>query len=208
LLLDNPISQNINSTTRIRDLLAQRGDIVMAKPVTGFQLVVKQNALFAALASDLAELYSMVAIVRNPIDTLASWMTVDLPVNQGRLPGGEKFDPRLVDELTNQTNTLQRQLRIYLWFVRQYLTSAIPIVKYEDIITTNGRALLKVFNLNHVSKKRLITPKRVFSTEVMTSLETIANSIHDDDMGGLYTSVEIQRAFLDLHRLKQGIEPG
>ena len=69
------------------------GEIEVHKALeTNFTLVVKHNALFAALLGQLATSFACLALIRNPLAVLASWQTVSLPVHDGRIPAGERFD--------------------------------------------------------------------------------------------------------------------
>ena len=90
LILDNPIQSYEKANSSIRKVVAKRGLLTLPPISQSHRIVIKQNAMFAALSADLKRHYAMVAIVRNPVDVLTSWMSVDLPVNQGRILGGEK----------------------------------------------------------------------------------------------------------------------
>ena len=80
----------------LRRLGGEWGEIAIEKALTPrFTLLVKHNALFAALLPRIADSFPVLALVRNPLAVLASWQTVDLPVNRGRLPAGEELDPTL-----------------------------------------------------------------------------------------------------------------
>ena len=51
-----------------------------------FLLLIKHNALFAALLERLADDFPTLGLVRNPVAVLASWQTVDLPVRRAVSP--------------------------------------------------------------------------------------------------------------------------
>jgi len=109
-------------------------------------LVLKHNALFASLLPDLAEILPVFALIRNPLAVLASWQTVDFPVNRGRIPMGEQFDPALARELDRQTDALGRQLKILDWFFtrfRSYLDRD-QVTSYEEVISTQGKVLSRI----------------------------------------------------------------
>ncbi len=114
---------------------------VSAQP--GFRLIIKQNALFTALLDGLADSFQCLALIRNPLAVLASWQTVELPVNRGSLPGGERYDATLASSLALESSVLTRQLLILDWFYsrfRQCLPDA-RILRFEDIAMRGPSAL-------------------------------------------------------------------
>ncbi len=121
-----------------------QGEIPVDKPLSGgFTLLIKHNALFAALLPGLARSTACLGLVRNPVAVLASWQTVDLPVNRGRIPAGERFDRQLHRALENEGNVLRRQIVLLNWFFDRFRTHLEPqsILRYEDVVASGGRAL-------------------------------------------------------------------
>ena len=144
--LDDDMVAAATSDGALRRTRTQRGDIRINKPLTpDFMLLVKHNALFAALLPCLTPRFACIALVRNPLAALASWQTVDLPVNRGRVPAGEQFDADLGTALDDQADALQRQLIVLNWFFRQYEQHLPPerIVRYEDVVRTDGAVLFR-----------------------------------------------------------------
>ena len=123
----------------------QRGLLRIAKPLDSrFRLVVKHNALFAALLEHLAPRLPCLALVRNPVAVLASWATVDLPVHRGRAPAAERFAPALRAALDRERDVLRRRVMVLDWFFSRY-RSALPkerILRYEDVVE-GGAELLR-----------------------------------------------------------------
>jgi hypothetical protein len=77
----------------VQQAVAERGMVQLPpRDKNSYELIIKQNALFTALIPVLAKEFQMVCIVRNPVDVLLFWLTVDLPVNRGHIPAGERFD--------------------------------------------------------------------------------------------------------------------
>ena len=167
IALDNPVGNKANEKG-LRSLKASRGKITLPAIDKSTQLFVKQNALFTALAMELKRQYSVIAIVRNPVDVLLSWMTVDLPVNRGRLPAGEKFDTKLAKELS-QGSVLERQIAIYRWFIEKFKQAHLCQVHYEDIIESNGQALYSALDIEHITSLSQI--ERTFSPSTLSQLE-------------------------------------
>lgn len=155
--LDNPVGQ-VKDSHGLRVQESARGKVSLPSINNDTVLYIKQNALFTALAHELTKYFTLVAIMRNPVDVLLSWMTVKLPVNQGRLPAGEKYDSNLAI-LLQQGSVFERQIAIYRWFIQKFEAANLNIVRYEDIISTNGVALFSAFGiqnqvpLNHVTRE-------------------------------------------------------
>ena len=142
---DDMVSQHPSDSLRQRR--ARQGEIAVRKPLSSdFTLLIKHNALFAALLPTLAQSFHCLALVRNPVAVLASWQTVDLPVNRGRIPIGERFDPDLCNALSDVPDTLRRQVIVLNWFFAAYgerLDSG-HILRYEDLVSSGGTALFRL----------------------------------------------------------------
>ncbi|MDE0038777.1 MAG: hypothetical protein OXU77_14675 [Gammaproteobacteria bacterium] len=131
-----------------------QAEVDIDKPLSeGFSLLVKHNALFAALLPQLTPIFRCIGLVRNPLSVLASWQTVDMPVNRGRIPAGEQFDPVLHKTLDCDPDALSRQLTIINWFFAHYGDdlAAERILRYEDLVASGGNALFGM--LGHAQAK-------------------------------------------------------
>lgn len=167
LVLDNPIGLSTDENG-LRIQKANRGELVLPSITSSTQLFIKQNALFTALAGNLKDYYPIIAVVRNPIDVLLSWMTVSLPVNKGRLPAGEKYDQKLAKRLSSGS-VIERQIHIYRWFIESFRESKLCTVKYEDIVDSNGEALYSLIGSN--KSKTLQLPVREFTDDIIEKIE-------------------------------------
>ena len=135
----------------LRRPLGEQGEMLICKPLSAhFNLVIKHNALFAGLLRQLSERYRCVGLVRNPLAVLASWQTVELPVHAGRLPAGEMLDAGLRADLDQESEVLARQLRILDWFFSIYQRMLPPaqLLRYEDLIATQGEVLFRACGLS------------------------------------------------------------
>ena len=144
--LDDNRTASRHSDAGLRRLRAEWGEIAIDKPLSArFTLLIKHNALFAALLPRLTETFSCLALVRNPLSVLASWQTVDLPVHRGRIPAGEELDPDLHRALEREPEVLRRQLVVLDWFFAQYHAHLDPenVIRYEDVVETGGAALFR-----------------------------------------------------------------
>ena len=130
----------------LRRFRGGRGEIEIRKPVSDrFGLLIKHNALFAALLPRLVESFACLALVRNPLPILASWQTVAFPVHRGRVPSGEAFDPGLRQRLDGEPDVLRRQLIVLDWFFARFEANLPPedIIRYEDLVASGGLALFR-----------------------------------------------------------------
>lgn len=140
---DNPAEKSRTRDT-LRRSIVSRGEIVIEKPLTpDFMLIIKHNAAFAASLDVLVPRLPVFAIIRNPLATLASWSTVDMPARTGRASSAELIDPSLKANLDAISDDLDRQIFLLAWFHEQYhrYLPASSIIPYEAIVESGGRAL-------------------------------------------------------------------
>ncbi len=102
-----------------------------------FALTTKHPALYTALLPEIMNLsrFKIVALVRNPIDTIISWRSVPFPIADGRLPGGERYWPALREIGLSNCSTLEKQVRIWELFANRFASveDDISILKYETL---------------------------------------------------------------------------
>lgn len=133
---ENPVSYEVSSSG-LRQPETVLGSISVGKQIQNpdFTLVIKHNALFTALLPELREVFPVYGIVRNPLSVLASWNSVALPVNDGRVPAGEMYSPELAELLADTPGRIERQLHILEWFCQNFARN-LPnrILRYEDFV--------------------------------------------------------------------------
>lgn len=195
LVLDNPIAQNTLLDDGKRALKAQRGMLTLSPIANKTQLFIKQNAMFAALSKDLSGEFRMIAIVRNPIDVLTSWMSVDLPVATGRIPGGERFCTALKKRLDTISTTIDRQLFIYHWFIKQYLECEIPVLKYEDIIKSKGASLFEACGLAGQNDSSLIQ-RHAYKPEFESILSYVTSTLDYELLSPFYSRSDVEHSLI------------
>jgi hypothetical protein len=192
LNIDNPVGQTLKDG--VRKVVAKRGEVQLpACKKDSYTLIIKQNALFTALMPELTKQFPMICIVRNPVDVLLSWLTVDLPVNRGHIPAGERFDAKLKVALS-EPDCLTRQLIIYQWFMQAFLNSGLPIVRYDDIISSDGAILDKTFGWKATERAVLAVQERKFDKDTLMTLEKAKTRLLALNCGDLYTKKEIEVA--------------
>jgi ribosome-associated protein YbcJ (S4-like RNA binding protein) len=140
---DNPFGTAL-AATGLRASIVRTRTVRFDKALSrDFRLVVKHPNMFTATLPALSTRYPCYAIVRNPLAVLLSWNSIEAPVNEGRLPFGEAFDPELKSHLAAEPDRLSRQLIIIRWYFSRY-THLLPrnqVIRYEDLISSGGRAL-------------------------------------------------------------------
>jgi hypothetical protein len=133
---ENPVSYEVASSG-LRQPQTVQGTVCISNQVqnSDFTLVIKHNALFTALLPELQTVFPVYGIVRNPLSVLASWNSVALPVNDGRIPAGEMYSPELADLLADTPGRIERQLHILEWFCQNFARD-LPnrILRYEDFV--------------------------------------------------------------------------
>ena len=150
LIPDNSITdeysgENVKELCR-KDRM-EHGEIQFNKQLSeSFDLFIKDPTLFTALLPDLKERIPTFAIIRNPVSVLLSWNSVPFKISTGRIPPAEKYDKNLFNKLNQENSTLERQGIIMNWYFTNYLENleTTKIIKYEDIILTNGQVLSKL----------------------------------------------------------------
>ena len=113
---------------------------------TGYWLALKHLNAFAALLPELQQRFDCLALVRNPLATLASWHTLDHPMGDGHMPVAEALDEGLARRLAGIDEGRERRLALLDWYYRRFTDSlgAERIQRYEDIMATNGGCLAQV----------------------------------------------------------------
>jgi hypothetical protein len=121
-----------------------RGTVRIDKSLSpDFQLCIKHTGPFTALLPELLHRHPCYAVVRHPVSVLASWNSINFQLREGRFKELERMQPELARQLAEIPDWIDRQIHLLSWFCRSYLTLLPPerILRYEDIITTGGRAL-------------------------------------------------------------------
>jgi hypothetical protein len=79
------------------------------------------------------------------MSVMLSWRSAGMPITNGRLPAAERMDADLARKLDAEADVLERQLIILDYCFTRY--AGLPpdnLVRYEDVIRTRGKALVKI----------------------------------------------------------------
>jgi hypothetical protein len=147
-ICDNIFGAPINGK---RPNLSSWGEVGIARPTRpDFYLLIKHPAIFTALLHILPSRFPVFAFVRNPLAVLGSVLsladTPNMGISRGRMPPIERLHPDLGQTLAAIPDLLERVFFIVSWFCAQFIKYLPPthVIRYEDIIATNGNALTPI----------------------------------------------------------------
>ncbi len=142
-VVDNSFADQ-TSASGGREMTDKRGEFVADKELSErFLLCTKDPALFTILLADLAPRFPCFAIVRNPVSILTSWNSVNFPMHDILEPAVGTFAPKLAAALADTKDELDWQIKALSWYFETYveLLPSHAILRYEDLISSNGQAL-------------------------------------------------------------------
>lgn len=123
--------------------------VIYPKDYAEKPFIIKANAQFTACLEDLIkdEDYKLICLVRNPVATIMSWRSLDIPVSKGNMKIAEKFCSNFISE-TEASDLLVKQVLIANWFFKQYkrFSNDITILKYEDLIKNATKILSSILS--------------------------------------------------------------
>ena len=137
------------------------GEVRFEQPLDpDMTLVVKHTAPFAALLPDLTPRWPVVAIVRNPLATLASQLSIEFARRKraGELPEAppdapaatradigvaHRLDQHLFDAWSRASDPIDQRIVTLTWFHEQFRRHLGDdrVIRYEDLIASRGAAL-------------------------------------------------------------------
>lgn len=148
----------------VRRRIAEKGDITLEKELSpGFTLAIKQPGLFTALLPTLVKRFRCYAIVRNPLAVMASANSIQRRNKEARgTTAIRRYDPGLFRHIENpKANTSYDRVTVRLMkfdaLFDRYL-KVLPrshILRYEDIVSSGGRALKVVLPAARVLDEQL-----------------------------------------------------
>lgn len=102
-----------------------------------FTLSIKHNGPYLSALGPLIalEYFSILAVVRHPVDVIHSWRSLNLPVSRGKMHDAARCWPELA-EATASGDVLQRQVRIYDLICQRLHAHRenVSVLRYEDIV--------------------------------------------------------------------------
>ncbi len=114
-------------------------------PYSGFHLLIKRNAPFVAVIEHLVKRddVTVIGMLRDPVATILSWRSLDLPISHGHLHAAERVSAEL-RTLVEEPDLLVRQVKILNWIFGRVVTylSETMIVCYEDLMECGENAVI------------------------------------------------------------------
>lgn len=109
-----------------------------------FMLAMRFTTLYTSVLPTLIkfEHFKILAVIRHPLDVIASWQRMPQPLfAAGNPPGIARFWPELLTLAEASTDPLENFVQLYEMFLGRYheLRDHIDIVKFEDIIENPHR---------------------------------------------------------------------
>jgi hypothetical protein len=150
---------------RQKDKKGGKRSIVFPVENENFTLGMKHNAHYTSILPELiqSDNFSIIAIIRHPVPTILSWLSLDIPISRGQLPAGEEVWSELRNITMSKDKLLMKQIRIYDLFCQRYLdySSHIHLIKYEDIVNDStiinkitGKTYEKELNMQNQNQSK------------------------------------------------------
>lgn len=138
-----------------------------------FTLAVKHNAIYSSILPELiaSKQFTIIAIVRHPLQVLHSWRSLHLPVSRGQLPAAMAYWPEVAQLVRSDIELLQKQVLIYDAFCKRYweYRKDIHLIKYEELIADSSKlwkileSSISVSASNLIKKPALVIDKKISS---------------------------------------------
>ena len=182
-MMELAVSRATESGVSDNNFASEQGNrvaIVSKRPVefkkrldSDFTLIVKHNAFFTILLPELVNHYPVYAIIRNPIAVLGSWNSLDLPVTRGEVRASQWLAPDLQQALDQFDNLYDKQIYILGWYLEKYAKlDTNQVLKYEDIIASNGAELNKIDQIavNFDQQLESRNKNKLYNSDIMKTL--------------------------------------
>jgi hypothetical protein len=85
-------------------------------------------------------------------------------------------------------------LIIYQWFMTRFLSSTLSVVRYEDVVSSNGAALDQALGWQGIERDSLSAKERKFDKQTLLTLEHAIPKLLALDCGDLYKQADIRLA--------------
>lgn len=189
-------SKNEGHSKRKNKIIKKQPTVITQKLNENFSLILKHPNAFIALLPELTSSFKVFAQIRNPLSVLASWHSLEHPLSQGNAPMAEALHPELKETLANIDDALDRQVALLNWYFKTIDKHLAPreIIKYEDIIKSNGSVLSQIVSQDYIAHDKLESRNQnsFYSNEfVLEAYERISHS-HDHACWRFYDRKEIE----------------
>lgn len=147
----NPLGDERDPATGIRLHQMRQHYMEVTKAIDpGFTLAMKHPGAFAALLPVLRHRFECFATVRNPLAVLLSWSETPFAVARGHAPAAERLDADLTARLAREDDLHERQITLLSWFFERFRDlPAGHVIRYEDIVASQGSTLAQRMRISH-----------------------------------------------------------
>lgn len=154
-----------------------------------FHLGIKHNIHFSFLLEELKKKYSILVIVRNPLSTLLSWNSTQIPVSQGEPKVLKTLYAEYYQQLMAITAVEERQVRLLLKMFENYQNNPeVILVKYESLIQNPNDILSKITGkkVELISNYESKNSNRLYDFNKAKKYVALLQSLHTHELEGLY----------------------
>jgi hypothetical protein len=139
-------------------------DLVRPGLTPDFTLAIKHNGPYLALLKAIIDMrwFTIIAIVRHPVEVLYSWRTLEVPISRGEMPNATPYWPAMAELVKMPMDLLEKQVKMYdlmckrIYNLRQHL----HLLPYEELLK-NPELLNKYLKVPGEPARKLIEkPKR------------------------------------------------
>jgi hypothetical protein len=154
---DNPFPDEYSSSGLRHGKVAVSTISVEKELHRDFLLIIKHPAAFTAILESLIRHFPCYAVIRNPLAVVTSWNSIAAPIQKGHAFAAENLDSHLKQALACIEDKIERQLYLLSWFFKKYrqLLPEKAILRYEDIVSSGGKALSVITPHAHLLNKKL-----------------------------------------------------
>ncbi|WP_154222855.1 sulfotransferase [Marinicella rhabdoformis] len=134
-LPDNYFKRDVTNGETLIQKVSTETQVTLNNSMFDKVFIIKNNLLFTSCLESLVHPFKVIAIIRDPVSTICSWLSLNIPVSKGRVQSGLKFSKSLSD-MVNAPELLMKQIQIYDWFCYKYrkMEGAISTLKYEELV--------------------------------------------------------------------------
>jgi hypothetical protein len=170
----------------VTNYLNERGEMVVHPNLfsrsglsADFTLAIKHNGLYlGALPALLDHGFRVVALIRDPLEVLASWRASTLPVSRGELPAARYFWPEMAALHRKPMALLDKQLCLLELLYRRIYEheERLTLLRYEDLVM-DASLLQRVFGKSPKPADFKVKKKAMQPLDI--PLETLQKKIKD-----------------------------
>jgi hypothetical protein len=127
-----------------------------------FTLAIKHNGPYLAVLPDLiaSSAFTIIAIIRHPVEVIYSWRSLKLPISRGEMPNAAAFWPELAAIIRQDVDLLEKQVKLYdLMCQRIYEYRAqLHLLPYEMLVKEPQRLAGYLDNPGIIDKSLIGSP--------------------------------------------------